>query len=1481
MGNGDYKTTIGAALVVGGGIGGMQAALDLAESGIKVYLVETKPCIGGVMSQLDKTFPTNDCAMCTMAPRLVDVGRHKDIEIITLADIDDITGEPGNFTVRLKKKARYIREDKCTGCGECEERCPIEIFSEYNLNLNKSKAIYRLYPQAIPNYFAIRKAGRSPCSFNCPAEQKVQGYIALIRQKRYEDAYRVIVRDNPFPSICGRVCNHRCEDECTRGQVDEPVSIMALKRFIADWAFEKNIQPVIPKVEKSAEASSKRVAIIGSGPAGLAAAQDLKLKGYDVTVFEALPVAGGMMCVGIPEYRLPRERLQWDIKNILACGIELKTGQKVESINGLFKEGYNAVFIAAGTHKGYKMKIPNEEAQGILDGTEFLRRINLGQEVTLGQKVIVVGGGNTAIDAARVARRLGKEVTILYRRTRDEMPAKEDEVEEALIEGINIQFLSAPVKAIVKDGTITSLECIKMKLGDVDASGRRMPVPLEGSNFTLSVDTLIPAIGQGPDLPFTDDGFEFTKRGTIKVDPDTLATSKEGVFAGGDVVTGPAFVINAIAAGHKAAKSIDLYLSGKPLERAEVKPAKVELTPEQIREKITSKKGRHKAPMAADEVRRSFDEVQLGYTEEQALAEAERCLNCGICSECLMCVESCKAGAIDHSMPAVSTLELNVGAVILSPGFELFKLNIKREYGYGRFPNVISNLEFERILSPSGPFGGKVLRPSDNGHPKKIAFIQCVGSREVEHQYCSSICCVAATKEAIIAKEHSPDIDCTIFYIDMRTFAKGYERYFNRAKESGIKYIRSRPSSIKEISETNDLLMHYYDEEGNFKDEIFNMVVLSAGFRPPAFVNDLSEKLGIELNEFGFCKTEESKPVETSCPGIYVCGPFSSPKDIPETVMQASAAASKVSGLLVDARGTLIKKKEFPPERDVTKEAPRVGVFVCHCGTNIASVVDVEQVVQYAMTLPGVEYAERNLYTCSTDSQQRIKEKIAEFNLNRVIVASCTPRTHEVLFQETIREAGLNFYLFEMANIRDQCSWVHMKEPEKATEKAKDLLRIAVAKVKLDSPLYKRPLKINNNALVIGGGISGMTAAVELANQGFNTYLIERSGELGGNLRRISALSSGINPMGVILELENKINSNKRITLYKNETLKEVTGSLGNFKSTISSNGHDREIEHGVIIVATGARPYKPDEYLYGQDERVVLNIEMEEYLSREDLKFNDVVFIQCVGSRNEERPYCSRICCSQAVKNAIRIKQLRPESKVYILYREIRTYGFLEKYYRQARELGVIFIRYPDDIKPTVAKSGNKLMVTVNDQMLREDITINADLLVLSSAVVADEGNKELAQKLKVPLTEDNFFLEAHKKLRPVDFASDGIFLCGLAHSPMLMEESIAQATGAAARAATILSKEIIELEPTISLLDESKCDGCAYCVDPCPFKAITLFEYEKEGVVKKMVKVDEALCKGCGTCMATCPKDAVHVRHFELNKLRAEVMAALGIEE
>ena len=1477
---------IGASLVVGAGIGGMQAALDLAESGIKVYLIDSKPCIGGVMSQLDKTFPTNDCAMCTMAPRLVEIGRHKDIELITLAEVEGIKGQPGNFTVTLRKKARYIDEEKCTGCGECVETCPIELPNDYNLNLNIRKAIYRRYPQAIPNTFSIEKLGQSPCSFACPIEQKVQGYVALIKEKRYEDAYHVIRRDNPLPSVCGRVCIHYCEEECTRKQVDEPVSIMALKRFVSDWAYENKLESVKSEKDVSSQDLSKRVAVIGSGPAGLTAAYDLGEMGYGVTVFEALPVAGGMMRVGIPEYRLPRERLEWDIQNILTEGIELKTNHRVESINNLLEDGYDSVFIATGAHKGFKMNIPGEDVDGVIDGIEFLRKVNLGEDVEIGENVIVIGGGNTAIDASRVAKRLGKNVGILYRRTRAEMPAQEEEIEDAIHERVDIQFLATPIKVLSNNGKLEAVECIKMKLGDVDDSGRRRPVPIEGSNFELPVDTLILAIGQAPDIPFSDDGIELTTRGIIKVDSDTLATSKQGVFAGGDVAGGPAFVIEAIAAGHKAAKSIDLYLTPLPpfgkggikggLEQVKETLSKVELTDEEIRERITSKEKRHPVPRLAEIPplekggRGDFTEVQLGYTEEQALAEAERCLNCGICSECLMCVESCDVEAIDHSMPQESFLDLNVGAVILSPGYDLFNANEKLEYGYWQYPNVITALEFERTLSASGPYEGEVLRPSDKLSPKKIAFIQCVGSRDDERNYCSAVCCMYATKEAIIAKEHADgELECHVFYMDLRAFGKGFEEYYERAKELGVKYIRCRPSSIEEVNGHN-LSIQYITDDGKTLTEEYDLVVLSTGLQPPKLVKDISEKFGIELNEHGFCWTDPFKPVESSKEGIFVCGLFTEPKDIPETVTQASGAASEV---LSDVRGTLVAPKEYPPEKDVTGQVPRIGIFVCHCGTNIAGVVDVPEVVEYAKTLPGVVYANNGLYVCANDTQDNIKELIEEHNLNRVIVASCTPRTHEPLFRDTIREAGLNPYLFEMTNIRDQCSWVHSHEPEKATEKAKDLVRMAYAKARLIEPLYSISMPVNSGALVIGGGISGMTAAFNLAEQGFEVNLVEREEELGGNLRHAHYLLGGVDPQKELGETIQKVNSHQNINVWTDSKVDAVEGFIGNFKTTIKQNGTEAEVEHGAIIVATGAKAHTPTEYMYGEDERVITQSDLEEKLAEGEFDAKRVVMVQCVGSREGDRMYCSRVCCSQAVKNAIKIKEDYPDTDVFILYRELRTYGFREKYYTEARRKGVRFVRYEVEQKPTVSVNDDRLRIETKDPILGSVLQIDADLLVLAPAIVPQDDVEDIAKMLKVPLTKDGFFLEAHMKLRPVDFSVEGVFLAGMAHAPKNLDEAIAQAEAAASRASTILSKTEYIPEAIVASVDEDVCAACGICVSICSFDAPEIVTVRG----RSYSQINTALCKGCGACATACPSGAAQQLGFRPRQITDVISAAL----
>jgi heterodisulfide reductase subunit A len=996
---------IGAVLVVGGGVAGIQASLDLADSGFKVYLIDQGPSIGGVMAQLDKTFPTNDCSMCILSPKLVATGRHPNITILTNAEITGLDGEAGNFEVKLRKRSRYIIEDKCNGCGVCAQKCPIEAVDVYNEGLSNRSAIYVEYPQAVPLKYMI---------------------------------------------------------------------------------------------------------------------------------------------------------------------------------------------------------------------------------------------------------------------------------------------------------------------------------------------------------------------------------------------------------------------------------------------------------------------------------DREKCIGCGTCAEI------CKAKAIDYYQQD-SEATLKVGSIILAPGFEAFDARLKSEYGYGRFQNVVTSIEFERILSASGPYGGLVLRRSDGEIPKKIAFIQCVGSRDFHlgNNYCSAACCMYGMKEAVIAKEHTPSkLDCTIFYMDMRAYGKEFDSYYNRAQgEWGIKFVRSRVAGVTEDPKTGNLSVHYVEDETP-KTEEFDMVVLSIGMQPPKNVEALAKNFGIKLNRYKFCETETFSPMETSKPGIFVCGAFSAPKDIPESVAQASGAAAKAMSVIASERGTQVAAKEYPPERDVSHEEPRIGVFVCHCGINIGGVVNVPEVVEYAKTLPNVVYAEANLYTCSQDTQKLIREKIQQNNLNRVIVASCTPRTHEPLFRETVQEAGLNPYLFEMTNIRDQCSWVHMHEPKEATEKAKDLIRSIVAKAKLLKPLQKPLINVTPVGLVIGGGVSGMTAALELANQGFEVHLVEREKTLGGHLRTLHYLLDGNDPKEKLDSLVKAVMENGKIHVYLGAEVADVTGFVGNFKSHIKQqNGEEKEVEHGTVIVATGATEYKPTEYLYGKDPRVMTQHELEEKIANGEFRAKDVVMIQCVGARNEERPNCARICCGQAIKNALKIKEVNPETEVYVLYKDMRAYGFKEDYYRDAATKGVLFVNYEDERKPQVANDNGKLKVTFWEPVIKEEVQIEPDLLVLSAATIPNPDNKHVAEMLKVPLTKDGFFLEAHMKLRPVDFATDGVFLCGMAHSPKYIDESIAQACAAAARATTILSKPTLEMEGIIANVNEDLCSGCRICEYLCPYGAIEM--KEKDG--KITAHVIEALCKGCGACGTACPTKAITMGHFTTEEILAQVKAAL----
>ena len=847
---------------------------------------------------------------------------------------------------------------------------------------------------------------------------------------------------------------------------------------------------------------------------------------------------------------------------------------------------------------------------------------------------------------------------------------------------------------------------------------------------------------------------------------------------------------------------------------------------------------------------------------------------------CKACQKFCPSGAIDFGQQE-ETLQLEVGAVILAPGYETFDPRTLAHYRYGQYANVVTSLQFERILSPSGPYQGEVLRPSDRQPAHKIAWIQCVGSRgsPPENEHCSSVCCTYAIKEAVVAREHDPSIAATIFYIDIRTFGKGFEAYYNRARgEHGVRFVRCRPSVISQNPANGNLALRYENEEGKVEKEEFDLVVLSVGLQISQQVKELASRLGLALAPSGFCQTGTFEPVDAARPGVFVCGAFQSPQDIPETVMQASAAAASASALLSSGRGSRIKTKEYPPERDIRGEPPRTGVFVCNCGVNIAGVVDVASVKAYAAALPGVVYAEEDLYTCSQDSQERLKRVILDHGLNRVVVASCSPRTHEPLFRQTLREAGLNQFLFEMANIRDQCSWVHKAAPREASQKAKDLVRMAVAKASLLQPLQIGQLPVSQAALVVGGGIAGMEAALNIAAQGFPAVLVERDAQLGGIARRLHATAEGGDVQAYLADLICRVSRDPRITVYTQSEILSVAGFVGNYNTRLSTGREKREItlNHGVVVLATGAQEYHPQEYRYGEDGRILTLLELEERTAAADplvTGSRSVVFIQCVGSRSEARPYCSRVCCIDTVKNALALKVANPERDVYILYRDMRTYGLKEEYYRQAREQGIVFIRYdekdPPDVQLVRRDSESVLEVTVLDAVLGERLLIDADLLALAVATLPGSGNQRLSQLFKVPLNEDGFFLEAHMKLRPVEFATDGVFLCGLAHGPKLIENSIAQAKAAVSRACVTLSKGQVEAGGLVSSVNTAICSGCGACVQVCAYQAVEL------DIEKDVAAINPALCKGCGACVSSCICGAITIKGSSDEQILAMIEA------
>lgn len=989
--------------VIGGGIGGVQASLDLAEMGIEVYLIERAPSIGGRMAQLDKTFPTNDCAMCILSPKLVEVGDHSNVNIITNAELQQVSGDPGNFTIQVIKKARYVDEENCTGCGICVEKCPVKISDEYNEDLNKTKCIHIPFPQAVP----------------------------------------------------------------------------------------------------------------------------------------AIPI----------------------------------------------------------------------------------------------------------IDRAN---------------------------------------------------------CIYFQRG-----------------------------------------------------------------------------------------------------------------------------------------------------------------------KCRICEKFCEPNAVDFEQKDES-IKLEVGSIILASGLSEFNAVLKGEYGYKTFPDVVTSIEFERMLCASGPTQGHLLRPSNGKKPKKIAFIQCVGSRDMKigNEYCSAVCCMQAAKDSVIIKEHIKDAQTTIFHMDIRAYGKDFDKFIDRAANSyETQFIRARVASVEPNPENNNLIIQYNLNNGQQDRGEFDLVILSVGMESKD--TSLAQRMGLELDNCGFVKTGVFNPVATSRPGIFVCGTLSGPKDIPETVMEASGAAGAAASVVA---GLPAKEIElgYPPEEDIGGQPLRIGVFICDCGINIAGTVDVPKVVEYTARLPNVAHAEELLFSCSKDAQKLIAGRIKEKGLNRVIVSACTPRTHESLFQTTLRTAGINPDLFEFVNIREQCSWVHQKEPDVATTKACELVRMGVSKARLLEPLKRLSVDVDNKALVIGGGVAGMTAALDIAEQGFEVHLVEKEDELGGNLRHIYYSLKEENVVESLKSIVETVKSHPRIKCYTNATIEELTGYVGNFKTIVKNNEENHEIRHGVVVVATGAKEAETSKYLYGQDKRVITQRELERRLwDNQDLKpdIKNVVMIQCVESRDDNHPYCSRVCCSHAIKHALKLREKYPDANIYILYRDVRMYGTRELYYKKSREKGTIFLRYEKDQEPVVNINNGNLSVRVREPFINKDLMISADLLVLSLGISAPKENKALSQLLKVPLNEDNFFLEAHVKLRPVDFATDGIFVCGLAHYPKSIDESIAQAKAAAARACTILSKKRIEAEGKVAQVGPW-CSGCGVCVSVCPFNAIELDES------KHIAVVNEALCKGCGTCAASCWQSAIDIKGFK----DEQVLAALN---
>jgi heterodisulfide reductase subunit A len=857
-------------------------------------------------------------------------------------------------------------------------------------------------------------------------------------------------------------------------------------------------------------------------------------------------------------------------------------------------------------------------------------------------------------------------------------------------------------------------------------------------------------------------------------------------------------------------------------------------------------------------------------------------------NKCRICEGVCKNNAIDLKQTAEKK-EIQVGAIILSPGLEPFDPKVKKEYRYGEFENVVTSMDYERLLCSTGPYQGEILRASDKKHPHKIAWIQCVGSRRVtagENSYCSAVCCTYTQKQVLITRDHDAEAECTIFHNDVRSFGKDFERYYERTEKlPGVRFFRSYTTIVKEDPVTKNVTVRYSTPDEGVKEEEFDMVVLSVGLNPPTDAKSIAEKFGIELDPRDFCRINPVNPMSTNRPGIFISGGFQGPLDIPESVFSASGAGSQIGELLGYRRGNLAQERTYPPERDVSKEEPRIGVFVCHCGANIGRIVNVPETVEYCMTLPNVVHAQEQLFSCATNSAKEITDVTREKGLNRVVVAACSPRTLEPLFRDTVREAGINQYYYEMANIREHNSWVHSKEKEEATQKAKDIIRMSVARACHLEPLPEFDLPVNKAALVVGGGIAGMNCALSIANQGHEVHLVEKSSELGGTARKIHSTLDGLDVQKYLRDLIAKVYQHPLIHVYHDATITRASGYVGNFVTAVKSDRGFTEIKHGAAVLAIGADLYTPAEYLYGEDDRVVTHLELEERITKGDEKIinaKSLVMIQCVGCRNEERNYCSRLCCSESVKNALSLKEINPEMDIYILFRDMRTYGFNEDYYREASEKDVKFIRYePEDkpqVEPGVSEDGRSVLkVTATDYILGKKLELDADIVALAAAIIPSAATNEVAGLFKVTLNPDGFFKEAHVKLRPVEFATDGVYLCGLAHYPKFIQETINQSYGAAGRVLTLLSNDVVVASGSVCAVDENKCVSCGACITVCNYGAIEFVETP----LGRKARVNPVLCKGDGLCNTVCATSAIVLKHYTDEELLSEIDAAFPEEE